>query len=65
MDVRYFPDTDTLVVNFNDNTIVETKDLNDNVLIELDEAGHLVSITVEHAGDQTDVGAFSFHREAV
>ena len=65
MDVRYFPDTDTLVVDFNDHEIVETKDLNDNVLVELDKDGHLVSITVEHAKDQTDVGEFSYHRAAV
>ena len=65
MDVRYFPDTDTLVVDFNDHKIVETKDLNDNVLVELDKDGHLVTITVEHAKDQTDVGEFSYHRAAV
>ena len=62
MNVKYFPDTDTLVVNFNDNTIIETKDLNENVLIELDEKGHLVSITLEHAKEQTDVGEFSYQR---
>ena len=65
MDVRYFPDTDTLVVNFNDHEIVETKDLNDNVLVEMDKDGHLVSITVEHAKEQTDVGEFSYHTAAV
>ena len=62
MNVKYFPDTDTLIVNFNDNTIIETKDLNENVLIELDEKGHLVSITMEHATEQTDVGEFSYQR---
>ena len=61
MNVKYFPDTDTLVVNFNDNKIVETRDLNENVLFELDEAGHLVSITVEHAKEQTNVSEFSYH----
>ena len=60
MNVKYFPDTDTLVVNFNDNKIVETKDLNENVLFELDEAGHLVNITLEHAKEQTNVSEFSY-----
>lgn len=49
MNIRYFPDTDTLVVNFNDNTVAETRDLNEDVPVDLDENGHLVSITVEHA----------------
>ena len=60
MNIRYFPDTDTLVVNFNNNRIVETRDLNENVLFELDEEGHLVSITIEHAKEQTNVSEFSY-----
>ena len=59
MKVKYFPDTDTLLVNFSDKKIVETRDLNENVLVELDQEGHVVSITIEHAKQQTDVGEFS------
>jgi len=60
MKVRYFPDTDTLLVDFNERKIVDTRNLNDNILVELDENGHLVSMTVEHAKQQTDVGEFSY-----
>lgn len=60
MKVKYFPDTDTLLVTFSDKAIADTKDLNENVLVEMDEAGQVVSMTVEHAKEQTDVRAFSY-----
>ena len=39
MNVKHFPDTDTLVVNFNDNKVAQTKGLDENVLVDLDEDG--------------------------
>ncbi|NCA85787.1 MAG: DUF2283 domain-containing protein [Clostridia bacterium] len=62
MKITYFKDTDTLLVNFNDNLIVETKDLNENVLIEMDQNGNIVSMTIEHAKQQTEIGNFSFNQ---
>ena len=59
MNVRYFPDTDTLLVNFSDRKIAETRDLTENVLVELDEQGRLVSMTVEHAKQQMNVTEFT------
>ena len=64
MRVRYFPDTDTLLVSFSDRSIAETRDLNENVLIEFDEDGRLVSMTIEHAQQQTDVREFSYQLAA-
>ncbi len=60
MNIKYFPDTDTLLVNFNDNEIVETRDLNESILVEFDRDGRIVSMTIEHAQQQTDVHAFSY-----
>ena len=60
MKVRYFPDTDTLLINFSDKKIAETRDLNENILIELDKNGRLVSMTIEHAKKQTNVTEFSY-----
>jgi len=62
MKVTYFEDTDTLLVYFNDNKIVETKDLNENTIIELDADGKVVSMTIEHAKDQTEISSFSFNQ---
>ena len=64
MKVKYFKDTDTLLVSFSDSKIVDTRDLNENVLVELDEAGRVVSMTIEHATQQTDVSEFSYQLAA-
>jgi uncharacterized protein YuzE len=60
MRVKYFEDTDTLLVTLNERPIAETRDLGEDVLVELDDAGHLVSITLEHAKQQTDLREFSY-----
>ena len=59
MNVKYFPDTDTLLVNFSDRKIAQTQDLGENVLIELDDQGRLVSMTIEHAKQQMNVTEFT------
>ncbi|MFW6222976.1 MAG: DUF2283 domain-containing protein [Bacteroidota bacterium] len=61
MKITYFKDTDTLLVNFNNNEISDTKDLNENVLIELDKHGNVVSMTIEHAQKQAEISNFSFN----
>jgi uncharacterized protein YuzE len=62
---RHFPDADTLLVDFSDRKVAETRDLNEKVLVELDESGHVVSMTIEHAKQQTDVAEFSYRLAAV
>lgn len=64
MKVRYFSDTDTLLITLSDKRVAETRDLNDNILVELDDNGRLVSMTIEHATQQTDVREFSFQQVA-
>ena len=62
MDIKYFSDTDTLLIDFSNDEIVETKDLNENILVELDRDGALVSMTIEHAKQRIDVESFSYQR---
>ena len=62
MKITYFEDTDTLLVYFNNNEIVETKDLNENTLIELDADGQIVSMTIEHAKNQTEISSITFNQ---
>ena len=62
MEITYFLDTDTLLIDFADREIVETKDVNENILVELDSDGELVSMTIEHAKNQMDVDSVSFQR---
>ena len=54
MQVKYFPDTDTLLIGFADRDIAETTDINENVLVELDADGGLVSMNIEDFSFQTE-----------
>jgi uncharacterized protein YuzE len=60
MEMKYFPDTDTLLINFTHKDIVETRNINENILIELDRDGQLVSMTIEHAKQHMDIENFSY-----
>ncbi len=60
MKVKYFPDTDTAHVEFNEKEIFETKEINENIYVDLDEKGNLVSMTIEHAKANAGLWEFSY-----
>ena len=62
MEIKYFSDTDTVLVNFTDKEVVETRDLSENVLLDLDKNGNIISMTVEHARQQANMDDFSFQQ---
>ncbi len=62
MQIKYFQDTDTLLINFNDNFVCETKDINENTLVELDKNGNVVSMTFEHAKSVANINDFSYQQ---
>ena len=49
MRIEYFVDTDTALINFTSQMIVETKEISENVYVDIDGSGNLVSMTIEHA----------------
>lgn len=49
MNVKYFKDTDTALLEFSDRPVDETREISEDVYVDLDEDGHLVSMTIEHA----------------
>lgn len=49
MNVKYFKDTDTALLEFSDHQIEETREISENIYIDLDRKGDLVSMTIEHA----------------
>jgi len=64
MKVRYFEDTDTLLIEFRDAPVTETRDLDENTVLDLDAKGNICSITIEHASVRTGAPQFSFERVA-
>jgi uncharacterized protein YuzE len=49
MNVKYFKDTDTALLEFSSRPVDETKEISENVYVDLDKDGNLVSMTIEHA----------------
>ena len=64
MKIRYFADTDTLLIEFRDVPVTEIRDLDENTLIDLDAEGNILSITIEHASTRADAPAFSYEQIA-
>ena len=59
MKVKFFSDTDTALVEFVGNEVVETKEISENIYVDLDSRGNLVSMTIEHARANACLDEFS------
>jgi uncharacterized protein YuzE len=64
MRVRYFEDTDTLLIELRHVPVAETRDLDENTVIDFDAKGNVCSITIEHASVRADAPKFSFEKVA-
>jgi uncharacterized protein YuzE len=60
MKIRYFEDTDTMLIEFSDSVVIETVELNENMFADYDKDGRVVALTIEHAQDSTDVNSMLF-----
>ena len=59
MKVKYFSDTDTALVEFTGNEVIETREISENIYVDLDSKGNLVSMTIEHARINARLDEFS------
>lgn len=64
MKIRYFEETDTLLIEFRDASVSESRDLDENTVLDLDAQGNICAITVEHASTRTDAPTFSYEQVA-
>ena len=60
MNVKYFPDTDTALIEFSDKEVYETREINENILVDFDRDGKIVSMTIEHAKENAQFPHFSY-----
>jgi uncharacterized protein YuzE len=65
MRVKYFADTDTMLVELADGPPVETRELNENIYLDLDADGRIVSLTIEHAQQTAGGDEFSYQRISI
>ena len=64
MKIRYFEDTDTLLIELKPGIAAEARDLDENTLLDLDAHGQVLAITLEHATARAELCSFSFDRVA-
>jgi uncharacterized protein YuzE len=64
MKIRYFEDTDTLLIEFKEAPVAETRDLDENTVLDIDAQGNVCAITIEHASRRADIPQFSYERVA-
>ncbi len=64
MRIRYFKDTDTLLIEFKEEPVAETRDLDENTVLDMDAQGNVCTITVEHASLRAGIPAFSYEQVA-
>jgi uncharacterized protein YuzE len=60
MKIKYFPDSDTALVEFAETPVVETKEISEDVYGDFDAAGRLVSMTIEHAKTSAQIKELSY-----
>lgn len=51
MNIRYYKDTDTALLEFSSREVESTQEISQNVYVDLDKDGNLVSMTIEHAAE--------------
>ena len=62
MRIKYFPDTDTALMEFSALKVTETKEINQNIYVDLDASGNLVAMTIEHARQQASLPSLSYEQ---
>jgi len=62
MNIKYFNDTYTALVEFSDNAVKETQEISENIYIDIDADGNLVSMTIEHAGKTAHLPDISYQQ---
>ena len=64
MRIRYFKDTDTLLIEFKEAPVAETRDLDENTVLDIDAQGNVCAITVEQASQRAGIPQFSYEQVA-
>lgn len=62
MNIKYFPDTDTALLELSDFPVQETREISENVYIDIDKNGNIVNITIEHASRTAHLPDISFQQ---
>lgn len=64
MKIRYFQDTDTMLIEFRDVPVADTRELDQDTTLDLDGDGNICSITIEHASTRADAPQLTYEQFA-
>ncbi|MGH2532578.1 MAG: DUF2283 domain-containing protein [Thermomicrobiales bacterium] len=57
MKLHYDPETDSLYIDLNQRTSVDSRDVAEGVVVDLDNEGHIVGIDIDRASSRLDLEA--------
>ena len=52
MKLNYYPETDSLYIDFSEKTSVESKEISEGVVLDYDAEGNLVGIDIDNASEK-------------
>jgi len=53
--LHYYPETDSLYIELQKKSGVDSREIADGVVVDFDDAGHVVGIDIDHAGERLDL----------
>jgi uncharacterized protein YuzE len=62
MRIAYYPDTDSLYIDFSARTSVESREVSPGVVIDYDAQGDVVGIDIDHARKKLDLDELTLSR---
>lgn len=62
MNINYFSDTDTALLEFSNKTVAETIEISNNLYLDIDKTGNPVNLTIEHASISAHLPDISYHQ---
>ena len=57
MKLHYYPDTDSLYIEFSEEAGAETREVSDGVNVDIDARGNLVGFDIDHASNRLDLSS--------
>jgi uncharacterized protein YuzE len=61
MKLHYDPETDSLYIDLNDRTSVESEEVAPGIVVDFDDEGRAVGIDIEHASQVLDLTTLEAH----
>ncbi|HAO22460.1 MAG: hypothetical protein BWK80_36375 [Desulfobacteraceae bacterium IS3] len=62
MKLNYYPDTDSLYIDFSENSSVESVEISEGIVLDYDEKGNLTGIDIDNASRKIRLHELTLNR---